>query len=344
MRLAALLLALANVLPRCALATEQYRQVSYVFGTVAEITILDDDARRATQALRLAMRKFDRMHRDLHAWRPGRLSELNAALARGERSVRTTPEIVRLIRESQALALRSDDAFNPAIGRLVALWNFHRDEPGGLLPPETAIAALLAADPRMSDLQARAGVVRSRNPAVQLDFGGFAKGYALDRAAEILRASGVRNALIDVGGNFLALGRHGKRPWRVALESPAGRDAMAALDLYDGEAIGTSGAYRRFYDVGGRRYAHIIDPRTGHPVEGVRSATVLVPCRPGAGALSDAATKPVFIAGTSGWRRAAARMGLSQALLVDTRGRIHVTSAFAGRLRFRSAQQLDVVP
>lgn len=312
----------------------EYRASSYVFGTIVQITVRDADEVRAQAAIGRVFGEFDRMHRELHAWKSGDLVALNRAIARGESNIHTTPEIAALIRQSQSLAAKSGNLFNPAIGKLVGLWSFHRDNPGGPLPDARDIARLVAARPRMADLSVHDDEVTSVNPLVQLDFGGYAKGYALDRAAEILRAAGISNALVNVGGNAMALGRHGARPWRVALDAPRGNGFLATLGLNDGEAVGTSGDYRRYYEIDGKRYSHIIDPRTGFPVAGVEAVTVLVSGGAGAGALSDAASKPVFIEGRDGWREAAARMGVSRALLVDSDGVVHVTPELRARLRF----------
>jgi len=339
----ALLSALLSVQQFAYASPAEYRASSYVFGTIAQITVMDADTTRAQAAVGRVFVEFDRMHRELHAWQPGELVALNEAISHGGTNIRTTPEIVRLIRESQRLEAQSGGLFNPAIGQLVRLWSFHRDKPGGPLPDPKDIARIVAARPRMSDLSVRGDVVTSVNRAVQLDFGGYAKGYALDRAADLLRASGVTNALINVGGNALALGRHGERAWRVGLDSPRGTALLATLDLYDGEAVGTSGDYRRYYEIGGRRYAHIIDPRTGYPVAGVESVTVLVPRGAGAGALSDAASKPIFIAGPSGWREAAARMGISWAMLIDMEGEIHLTRGLQARLHWSEPDRVGEV-
>jgi thiamine biosynthesis lipoprotein len=184
--------------------------------------------------------------------------------------------------------------------------------------------------------------VTSANPAVQLDFGGYAKGYALDRAADILRENRIENALVNVGGNIMALGRREGRLWRVGLESPRGEAVLATIELADGEAIGTSGDYRRYYEIDGKRYAHIIDPRTGYPVPGVQSVTVLVSRHRGAGALSDAASKPIFIGGPGGWKEAAASMGVSCAMLVDADGVVHVTRELSARIRFSGPARIAV--
>jgi thiamine biosynthesis lipoprotein len=330
----AITFAVFAALPFAGARAEDYRGSSYVFGTIVQITVAGADRARAQIAVERVFGEFDRMHRELRAWGSGDLVALNQAIARGETSVRTTPEIAALIVESQRLAARSGDLFNPAIGKLVGLWSFHRDKPGGPVPDARDIERLVAAHPRMSDLGVMGNEVTSRNPAVQLDFGGYAKGYALDRAAEILRSEGIANALVNVGGNAMALGRHGARPWRVGLDAPRGAALLATLDLNDGEAVGTSGDYRRYYEIDGKRYSHIIDPRTGQPVAGVESVTVLVSAGEGAGALSDAASKPIFIEGPSGWRQAAASMGISRALLVDSEGIVHITPEMKMRLRF----------
>lgn len=324
--------ALCALAPAAAIAAE-VSAASYVFGTIARVTAVDADENEARAAVGAVLRELDRMHRDLHAWKGGELVALNAAIARGERNIRTTPEIAGLIGRAQRLEARSDGAFDPAIGRLVALWSFHRDSPGGPLPEASAIQRLVRARPRMSDLRVAGDAVTSANPLVQLDFGGYAKGYALDRAAAILRARGIAGAFIDIGGNVIALGAADGRPWRVAIEAPRGGGILGMLDLRDGEAMGTSGDYRRYYEVDGRRYSHIVDPRTGRPVAGVESVTVLVGPRPGAGELSDAASKPIFIAGRDHWREAARRMGVAAALLVDSDGVVHISAPMRARLR-----------
>ena len=337
-------LALLVVLAFAEAHADEYGASSYVFGTIVRITVTGADAERAQSAVGRVLGEFDRMHRELHAWKSGQLVALNKAIAGGQANIRTTPEIVALIRQSQLLAERSANLFNPAIGKLVGLWSFHRDRPGGPVPSAQDVARLVAAHPRMSDLSVLGDEVTSANPAVQLDFGGYAKGYALDRAAEILRSDGISNALINIGGNAMALGRHGARAWRVGLDAPRGTGLLATLELNDGEAVGTSGDYRRYYEIDGRRYSHIIDPRTGYPVAGVESVTVLVPggAGAGAGALSDAASKPVFIEGTRGWRKAAARMGISHAMLVDAGGVVHVTPELRSRLHFADSARVAV--
>jgi thiamine biosynthesis lipoprotein len=228
------------------------------------------------------------------------------------------------------------------MGRLIALWGFHTDTFVPRLPDPAEVAALVRAAPAMADLTIAGTTVSSRNPAVQLDLGGYAKGYALDRAAAILRAQGITNALINIGGNVMALGAKGDQPWRVGIQHPRSPQPLAALPLYDGEAIGTSGDYQRYFELEGRRYSHLLDPRSGQPATGSEAVTILVTPRANAGTLSDAASKPVFLAGEA-WREYLARYGLDHALRVDAAGRVQVTRAMRGRLQFLGDSQAHQV-
>jgi len=336
----ALLLAFALSLVGCARENLHQRE-AYVFGTRVELSVWGESADAAKLALAAVLAEFDRLHHALHAWQPSELTALNAAIARGEKDIAVSPELTFILADAAGIAARSDQLFNPAIGILVGLWGFHSDEFKPALPDAAALEAALRAQPRMSDLAIGNGRVSSANRAVQLDLGGYAKGYALDRAAAILRGQGVGNALINIGGNVMALGAKGSQPWRVGIQHPRAAVPLATLELHDGEAVGTSGDYQRYFELEGRRYCHLLDPRSGRPAEGTQAVTVLVTPREGApqghflrgaGVLSDAASKPLFIAGGEEWRGLAQRLGVAHALRIDGDGVMHVTSAFLGRL------------
>jgi thiamine biosynthesis lipoprotein len=308
-------------------------QESYVFGTLVQVKVWGEDKQHATEAIGAVLREFDRLHKMLHAWQPSELTTLNAALAKGEQA-KVSPELAALLRDAAAHSARADSLFNPAIGKLVALWGFHSDEYKPGLPDQAKVDALIKANPRTSDLSFDGDNLGSANREVQLDLGGYAKGYALDRAAEILRKNAIKNALVNIGGNIIALGEAGNRPWKIGVQHPRKPMAIATVELYDGEAIGTSGDYQRYFEVAGKRYCHLIDPRTGQPVQGIQSATVIAPRGAGAGVLSDVASKPVFISGVPGWRSAAQKMGIDAALLIDANGAVYVTKRFAKRGEF----------
>ena len=316
-----------------------HRSASYVFGTLVQLTLVAG-RREAEAASRAVLAEFDRLHWKLHAWKDGALVELNRAIARGRTPVRIDAELVFLIRAAAELSARSGGLFNPAIGQVVRAWNFHADEVGGTPPSAAALDPLVAATPKMSDLRIEGDELTCLNRAVQLDFGGYAKGYALDRARELLRECGIENALLDVGGHVMALGHHDGRPWAVGVRAPRGGGLLARLELEDGEVVSTSGDYERFLSYGGRRYSHVIDPRTGQPANDALAASVLARAAADAGGASDAASSALFVAGVTGWQDAAERMAMPQALLVDRRGRVHVSAALRQRLELREAAEL----
>lgn len=311
-----------------------YSQESYVFGTRVEVSIYGEPEDKARRVTAQVLRDFDQMHHTLHAWEPGTLSRMNQIFSLSPAQAAIAPGMIPIIRDATRYSIQSGGLFNPAIGNLIRLWGFQSDHFEAKLPDPAAIQALVKANPRMQDIVVDGIMFHSNNPAVRLDLGGYAKGYALDMAAAYLRSQGVHNALINIGGNILALGRHGDRPWRVGIQHPRKPGPIATLDLYDGEAIGTSGDYQRFFELNGKRYCHIIDPRTGWPAQGVEAVTVLLAPGPHAGTLSDVASKPIFIAGVSGWRQAAQQMGVSQAMLIDDHGKVYLTPAMQKRLNF----------
>lgn len=316
---------------------------SYVFGTRVQVLIWGEDEARADAAANAVLREFDRLHRAYHAWQPSELTALNDAIAAG-RDHEVSPELAAFVIEARDFAEKGEYLFDPGIGQLVQLWGFHDDTFKPQLPDPAKLKALQAAHLSVADLRIDGLRIGSRNRAVALDFGGYLKGVALDRAAELLHHQGVNNALINIGGNIMALGSKGGTSWKVGLQHPRNTSPLASLDLRDGEAIGTSGDYQRYFELDGHRYSHLIDPRTGVPSTASESVSVLISPGPKAGMWSDAASKPLFIAGED-WPRLAAKLGISQVLRVASDNRIQVTAALKGRLTFDPPDlKVEVMP
>ena len=335
MRRPSLILALAVVLLTigCQRSVPEYRETQYLFGTLVDFTVRGVEPAQAQAAVMAVGEDFQRMHTDWHAWKPGELSRLNQQLPDGEfHSV--SPFLLPLIVQAGELAAQSDNLFNPAIGRLVKLWGFHSDTlPTGPPPSQAEIQALVEQHPRMADIVIDGDRVRCSNPAVSLDFGGFAKGAALDLAMQRLRRMGVQNAIINAGGDLNVIGSHGDRPWKVGVRHPQGKGVLASVELADGETIYTSGNYERYREHEGVSYSHIIDPRTGMPVRHVASVTVI----DRVGARADAAATALSVAGPDDWYRIARQMGIKYVMLVDEQGRVYMNPAMAERIKFETA-------
>ena len=152
-----------------------YQQESYVFGTRVTLSIWGVPEAQAQHAANQSLAELDRLHAKLHAWRPSDVLRMNQAFAKGETAPIDT-ELKAMLHQASDYAQRSDQLFNPTVGQLVALWGFHRDTFEPVTPNPAAIAAVLSSHPSMHDLRLSDHSVSSRNPAVAIDLGGFAKG------------------------------------------------------------------------------------------------------------------------------------------------------------------------
>jgi len=321
----------------CSRNEATYRTNGEVFGTVVDVSIYGESEARANALGERVMEEFARLHKKFHAWKPSELTALNDAIARGE-TFQADAEMVDLLKAATKLAEDSDHTFNPAVGRLIRLWGFQTSDIKPQGPSQEEIQRLVDAKPRMSDLVFDGTKISSRNPTVMLDLGGYAKGYALDRAAQILRKEGVKAALINVGGNLLAIGQPGNRLWTVGIQDPRGAGMIATVELRDGEAVGTSGDYQRYFMKNGKRHGHIIDPRTGQTTATVAAVTIITSGGNDAGTRSDGYTKPLFIVGPDNWQAMADRLGLKEVILIDTKKNVFLTPAMRERLAGSKAQ------
>ncbi|MCB1736372.1 MAG: FAD:protein FMN transferase [Gammaproteobacteria bacterium] len=332
------LIGVLNLFGGCAPPPIQQRTL-YVFGTLVDVRVASADRNAFDAAMREIEQRFQGMHHALHAWQPGMLVDLNTAIASGKTRC-VSAEIVQLIERSAQAERASGERFNAAIGGLIGLWGFHTDEPLTGDPPPAAevIRKLVAARPRVTDLSIDgAGCVRSSNPTVSLDFGGIAKGSAVDAAIGILRKHGLDNAIVNAGGDLRAVGSRDGLPWRIGVRHPKQGGALAEIEVIGDESVFTSGNYERFNEYDGVRYAHILDPQTGYPVVGIASATVIHKDADWA----DAAATALVVAGVAHWQEVVTGMQLDQVLLVDEQGHLHMTPAMQARVKRVSAASLN---
>lgn len=319
----------------CTRPAASYQHQIYVFGTIVDISLWDVTEQQSQQAAALITQDFQRMHHEWHAWEPGPLTDINRAIAKGE-PVPVIASLIPIIEQSKLLYNSSEGLFNPTIGRLLNLWGFQSSERPNRPPPAaTEIEALVAADPGMDDISLEEGVLVCSNPQVQFDFGAFAKGYAIDLAIERLRSIGVSNAIVNGGGDLRVIGRHGDRPWRVGIRHPQGEGVLASIEVEGDESVFTSGNYERFNEYEGVRYNHILDPRTGWPVTGITSVTVIH----GSGAVADAAATALVVAGKKDWHRIARKMGIRYVMLVDEEGTVYMNPAMKKRVQFQPGEE-----
>lgn len=318
-----LLLLAAGWVVRPALAARHERRV--LFGSPCDLLVPEGTPERLTDTL---WRNLAAMNREWNAWKPGELGALNRAFAT-DQGLRVSPALGHMIEGAAAMERLSGGCFNAAIGGLVAAWGFHDDvlRPGAR-PARQALAPWIAPPPSLASLRRDGNLLRSRDPRVRLDLGGYAKGVALDWALDHLQRGGVSDALLNLGGNLAAMGAAGARPWQVGIRDPAGPGLVAALATQGREAVVTSGIYERFRVLDGQRFTHVMDPRSGQPADAAASVTVVHRDA----ALADAAATALLVAGPRAAPGLALRMGLRQVLVIGADGARWCSPALAARL------------
>ena len=244
-----------------------------VMGTVAELAVPARHEALARQALGAATDELRRIEGLMTRFTAGSdVGRFNGAPTGG--SVPVAPETAEVVRAALGWARASDGAFDPTLERLTVLW----DPTTATAPPDPArLAAVEAGGWRALSVDGTPGAPHLvRAPGAALDLGGIAKGYAVDRAAAVLREHGLHRGLINVGGDLMALGdAPGGEPWRIGVRDPDHPSGIVAtLEVVDG-AVATSGDYLRYLEHRGRRYPHVLDARTREPARGgLRSVTV----------------------------------------------------------------------
>lgn len=254
----------------------------------------------AVDAACAALDEIDRLEEKLSVYRDGSdLSYLNRAAAAGP--VPVDAEMLALLASAHRIGRGTDGAFDPACGALVKAWGFFRG-PLRVPPPEALRRAREASGIGAVEIDVAAGTVRFLRPGVEYNLGGIGKGYALDRAAALLRREfGIRRALLQGGQSSLrGVGAPPGEPrgWPVAIADPLRPGhTLATIHLRD-RALGTSGTANQYFVWNGRRYGHVLDPRTGFPADSLAGASAIAPTALEADALSTA----FFVLGEEGAR------------------------------------------
>lgn len=267
-----------------------YKESRIALGTVVEITVAHENEAAARKAIAAAFAEFERIENLLSTYRPD--SEIGALNNSGGKMVSLSGETAALLRLARELGEVSHGAFDVTIGPVMDLWRF--DE-GGRIPDDAELAdAAARVDYRFLEVAEEGATARLLRPGMKVDLGAVGKGYAVDRAAEVLLSSGVSSAIIDAGGDLRLLGgKPGKGTWRIGILHPRRPGKLLlSLDLAETSVV-TSGDYERFFAADGERYHHLLDPATGRPARGCQSVTVIAP----SAAMADALATAAFIKG-----------------------------------------------
>ena len=266
------------------------KRTQFLMGTLAEITVPGPDSKETQTAIDLAFAEIKRIENLMSVYLDdSEISRLNKKA--GGDFINVSHEVIKVIREGVRWGEASHGDFDVSIGPLVKLWDF---DGGGNKVPDSQSLAKAVALVNYKDILIEDGKVRLRRSGMALDMGGIAKGYAVDRAAGILKKNGIRAAIVNAGGDLIAYGtRDTDVPWVIGLQHPRKPEeiiaSFAARSSSAGTAAATSGDYQKFFMRGGVRYHHLLIPQTGMPKRGTLSATVTAPTVMQADALATAA-------------------------------------------------------
>jgi thiamine biosynthesis lipoprotein len=235
--------------------------------------------------------------------------------AAGQPPIQVSPELYELLTISMRWARRTNGAFDVTGGPLYELWGEARSQ--NALPSQETIASVLS-QVGYRKVELRNGTVRLFASGMKLGFGSVGKGFAADKAAAKLRAANFTDFIIDAGGDLVVSGSRGPSPWSVGIRHPRTEELLATTELTD-RAIATSGDYEQFLFADGRRFSHIIDPRSGWPTETVASVVVVA----AKGADADALATGLFVLGPDQGIALAEQISSVEALFVMDDGSLH---------------------
>lgn len=305
-----------------------------MLGTFVEITVIGgrgDDLAGAVEAAFLRIAEIEAIA-DRYTG-SSEISELNRNAAVGRLvDVPVSDDILEMLTVAKMVSEISNRAFDITVAPVVDLWDFTGDG-GGKIPDGKEIGERL----KLVDcgkIVVEDGTISSEEPGIKLDLGGVAKGYAADEAAEVLIEAGVKSGVINAGGDMVLIGSKGraggKTPWRIGVQDPRDSNGLIALLKLKDTSVVTSGDYERYFIVDGRRYHHIIDPKTGYPSNASISVTIVAE----SAAFADALATAVFVLGPQKGIDLVEELDSVEALVMGADGGISVTTGLSDLIEY----------
>ncbi len=285
----ALLLSSTSVqTPQMEVNGQEVKGTGLAMGTTVSITVIEENVEKAKMAIRNAFDEIDRVEELMSDKKE--TSEIYALNHSGTDWVNLSPEVLYVLKEAKKYSSLSGGCFDLTVKPLVDLWMEKVRERGEIPEPDELSKGLELVGWENLVIDENRGRARFLKDGMEITLGGIAKGYAIDRACKVLLESGVKQALVDIGGDIGAIGT---RSWTIAIQHPRQEDEWLGVIELENGAIATSGDYRRYFFLGGKRIHHIINPKTGRSADECMSVTVIAENCIDADALSTS----VFVAG-----------------------------------------------
>ena len=286
-----------------------------LMGSSFSFTAIHENDTIAWKSIESAIQECQRIERLISSWNPeSQTSEVNKNA--GERPVKVSGELFQLIERAKKVSDLTNGAFDISFASIDKLWKF--DGSMTTLPSEKEInASVRLIDYQSIILNKEDTTVLLARQGMKIGFGGIGKGYAANKAKQIMQEQGIANGIVNAGGDLITWGTQADgESWKVGIAAPDAPGQIVSWVTVSGQAVVTSGDYERYAEIGGNRYAHIIDPRTGWPVTGVRSVTVICPDAE----LADALATAVFVMGPKKGIELIDQLASIECLIVDDSG------------------------
>ena len=311
-----------------AAAAPLYQRQTKVMGTTLSLTIYGKEEKKAAIAAEKVIREFQRIEKRMTSWRPtGDVWKINNNA--GIKTVKVSTEVFFLITKAQEISRETHGAFDISVGAFRGLWKFGQDRDGSIPISKEIKKRLPLVNHRNIHLDSKKKTVYLSKKGMRITLGGIAKGYAVDQAVKILRKNGLTNFLIQAGGDLYLGGMRGDRKWRAAIRNPRGSASdIFALTSLQNQTFSTSGDYERYIIKRGKRFHHILNPKTGYPAQNTRSVTVQTQSALEADAWSTA----LFVLGPKKGVALVEKKKFLEAVFVGAKNRIHISTGLKSKL------------
>jgi FAD:protein FMN transferase len=301
---------------------QAYKRVLKLMGNRFEITVVSDDASWAEERIDDAVAEISRIEKLLTTFSE---TSQTAAINRmaGIRPVKVDKEVFDLIHRSLKISSLTQGAFDISYGSIdKSLWNFDVNM-SSLPAKETAKEMVRLINYRNVILDEQECTVFLKEKGMRIGFGGIGKGYAADKAKILLHLKGVESGVVNASGDLITWGRQPDgKPWTVGIANPYAKfQPFSYLDISN-MAIATSGNYEKYAVINGKKYSHTIDPKTGLPVSGIKSVTIICP----SAELADAMATPVMVMGVKAGLNLVNQMKQIACIIIDDEDRIYTTN------------------
>ena len=312
------LFTLLFLLPHSSHASNLYKFHQISMGTVIEITLMVDDGEQANKA---ALQAFQEVKRIEQLMSPkiesGDVFRINQSA--GKEWVMVSNETLEVIKKAQGISELTEGGFDITVGPLTELWRKARERK---VPPSAEEVKEKLDLVNFKNIESgQEGKIFLKKKGMAIDLGGIAKGYAVDRAFDVMRSLGYKNLIVNAGGDLRVGGLKNNQPWSIGLQSPRESQKILVKISVSDMAMATSGDYEKFFIYEGKRYHHIFNPKNGFPAEGCQSVTIL--CKNGM--MADALATAVFVLGPEKGYSLCQKLEGVDCLIVDKEGKMIIS-------------------